>query len=433
MSWNFERATDLFVTSPNDIAWDGRYLWSSKNSVVNLTPYEVFDRSHVNDIVLVAPAGGGVGFEQGNEFLNPITLADTKTISVGGYWIAPYGNGAFVSQGKTFSSIKFIDAVLGQSTLTITCPKTMNSNLLYCNGKLWMADNTIGGDQLYLYNIATQSWTQTTIPATEQVQLRYIEYDKSGFVLIPNFNNLVSPNICKYGVDGTYISTLQCTNKEPIFVTSDEDKNVFLSSYNGMISSVDTSADTVTDFAYNGHGNDPQSNGIHDLYFINFWGVSSDGTYLWISTGGDGFNRMEISTKHIVGTHVEEAYQVPAIISTLPDGNIVPVVGPATTLTDNGDGSYTEVTPSVANTMDENYSLNMTVSGTYKKVITIPTMTKQVWNGSSFDTKTYNKQVILATSSSVYALPNDKLWRSNFVQANAVAMIATGPNNYTGD
>lgn len=426
MAWNFERTLSLGVSSPNDIVWDGRYLWSSSNSSITLVPYEVFDRSHYNDIALVAPV---TGLAQQNEFLNPIDVSDYKVVSQSGYWIAPYQNGAFVSSGKSFSTITFIDSTLGQVTQTINCPATMNSNILVMGGKLWMTSFLTGGDQLYLYDIVAQSWSNSTIPATEQETLRHIGYDKSGFVLIPNFN---ASSICKYGLDGTYISTLQCTNKEPIYTYCDDNKNVVVASYNGMISVVDTTADTVTDWAYNGAGNDPQSNGIKDFYYTNFFGFASDGTYLWISTAGDALNRMLISDKSIVGTHVEEKTVIPNLLSTLPDGTIIPVVSPSTFMTDNGDGSFAEVTPTIANTMDENYTL-VGPSGSYKKVLVIPQMTKQVWDGSSMVTKTYAQQIALATSSGLYVMPNSGLWRSNFVSVNCVAMISSGPNNYTGE
>ena len=452
MTWNVERKV-TFGGVANDIAWDGRYLWASYDASVKLIPYEVMDRSDYDDIAI---SPGSFGPPVGTEYFNPITEEDIKTINRGGYWIAPYAHGAFVSTGKTFTNIKFISSLDSSSTYPYTpfdlldansyqidTPQNyddplsmtpgarfvMTSNLLFCNGKLWMISNQRYADVLFTFDVITKTWTKSVVPNRPQSITRHISYDKNGHVLVPNFNDM---NVLLYDVNNPTAtpSVIAMDNKEPTFTTTDSDRNTFVASFNGMISVLDTNANTATHFSFNGSG----GGASEGRYSTEFWGLESDTDYLWISTKGTAFNRMDLTTKELIGTEVGEPVVIPDLITSLDETYgemILPVVSPTSMLIDNGDGTWSSKGTTVKSNMDENYTLN-DVTSSYKQILCIPSMTKQIWNGGSLITKTYPKQVVV-NGAALTVFPNDKFWRENMTEVNATAMISSGYFDYTGD
>ena len=406
-SWNVERVVQDTTDEVNDIVWDGRFVITSTDTSINLYPFEIFDRSHMDDVSLVA---GAVGVPRQEEYINQIA-ALVEIDTVGGYWLAPYLNGVFVTNEKDpFNSIKFVDITTHEFT-TISTPESMSSNLLCCNGKLWMTQTKRGGDVLLIYDIKTQSWSYTSIPVREQQELRHLSHDKNNHVLITNFNDW---SICKYSVDGVYIEKVMLDdsgrNKEPSFIFTDEDRNTFVVSFNGMISKFDTTTNSITHFSYLGKAS-------HE-YQSQFWGLESDGTHIWLSSDGTVLNRLNIQNNTIIGTEYGDPPELPDLTYGVGQYSI----------------AINSVKPDTDVVMESGYYLNKSWSPTsWKKVIIMPEMTKQVWNGTSFDTKTYQSHVCVIHNTGMFAFPNINLWRTNFVEVGATAMISSGPYDYTGD
>lgn len=419
--WNVERVISVdFITEPNDIIWDERFVVISEDNKLTFFPFEVFDRTHMDDISLVA---GNIGEARKEEYLNQIS-GGLSTTDTGGFWLAGYQNGVYVTNSKSgYSSIDFYD-IVNDTVDTISTPSGMNSNLLCCNNKLWMTKTSAGGDILYIYDILTQSWSSSIIPSREQQEIRHLSHDKNNHILITNFNDW---SVCKYDVDGTFIETIYLDdsgiNKEPAYSFTDTERNTFVLSFNGMISKIDTSTNSVEHFAYAGKTN-------HN-YFEGFWGFESDGTHMWISTSGSveispsgtstegsALIRMKLSDKTIVGTDFGEPPQIPDMSYQVDDFEV----------------GMDITKPTVGAVMENGYFLNKTWSPeTWKKVIIMPEMTKQVWNGSDFETKTYQSHICVIHEEGMFAFPNSKLWRTNHVEVGAVGMVSSGTYDYTGD
>jgi hypothetical protein len=231
-------------------------------------------------------------------------------------------------------------------------------------------------------------------------------------------------------------ATITLDNKEPSFVSTDDNRNTFVASFNGMISTLNTDTNVATHFSFNGSGDavGGESNGE---YFNKFWSLESDTVNLWISTKGTAFNRLNLSTQEIIGTEVGDPVVIPDLITTLSSAfndMVVPVASPISMLIENEDGTFTSQGTSVKDNMDENYTLNPIISsGAYQKILCIPEMKKQIWNGTSFTTRTYPKQIAVSSSAGMHIFPNDKFWRDNSVEVNALAMISSGDFDYTGD
>lgn len=412
-SWNVERVVEFTSPSVNDIIWDGRFVITSTNSSINLYPYELLDRTHMDEISLIA---GAVGVPIQNEYLNQIS-EPIQITSLGGYWLQSYNNGFFVTDSKyDFTTIKFYD-YLTEEVEVIDTPTIdgirveMNSNILLCNGKLWVSDTKNGGNRLHLYDVNTKIWSNSIIPIREQVEIRHISHDKNNHVLITNFNDW---SVCKYTIDGTYIEKVMLDdsgrNKEPSFIYTDEDKNTFIVSFNGMISKFNTTTNSIDHFSYIGKAS--------HTYQTQFWGLESDGTYIWLSTNGNVLNRIKISDISVVGTEFGDP----------------PVLPDLTYQVDEYLMSVSIIKPSTDTVMESGYYLNKAWSpSSWKKVIIVPQMTKQVWNGTSFDTKTYQSHVCVIHNSGMFAFPNIALWRPNFIEVGSTAMISSGPYDYTGD
>jgi len=371
--WNFDVQVEFDTgQAPNYTIWDGRFLVVTMNDSTRLYPYEVFDRSHMSDACMVQCVPGD---PIKNEYFTKI---DTYlTIDEGGYWITPYVNDYFITNAQQFTSIKrvnFIDGLIE----TIECPlnedgqMTMNSNLIECNGMLWCVYSRFAGDYLMTYKLDERKWYQILIPSREQPDtLRYIAHDKNGHVLVTNAND---GSITVYNVDGSFHSTVDLyddgNNKDPEFIWVGEDKSVYVWSYGGMLSSVNTDTFAVTHFATDPGG-------------PSFYGFDVSDTYRWTPT-----TRTDLSTGRTIASEEKVVGE-----TTLPAGYNCPEA---------------------------------------VRVVCIPEITKPVWNGSAFVDKTYNQQVIYQTTTGITAVPELEFYQTNFFNCKGFGMISSGPYNYTG-
>lgn len=252
-----------------DMALDGKLLWVIAAKTVKCI-----------DIVqwhLAVTPDEAVLTTRGETYTSAFVTVETPLTC---HRIVAFDDKAYVTQSDesyTGSSFKQIVVVTtaGQIAETIKTPETMRSNLVLDAGKLWMTSYDINDNyqqELYWYDLTTKVWGHTPVPTRHQVQERFLACDHSGHILICDFNSL---SITKFSNAGTYISTTRvaasggAANREPRYITTDQNRNTYVSSFNGMISKMDTTADTFTMF----------SAGLGDVSSF-----ADDGTHQWIAS-----------------------------------------------------------------------------------------------------------------------------------------------------
>lgn len=194
--------------------------------------------------------------------------------------LAAYGDFAYVGVNEfslkqtTFDSIQVYNTA-GKLVETLDCPTTMNSNIVVDNSKLWMVSSTpFNNDRqsLFWYDLVQKTWQFAGIPVRHQERVRFLARDHDGHILICDYNNL---SVTRFSNTGVFQATTRIApsgggaNREPSFITIDDLRNVYISSFQGMISKLNTTNNTAAPF----------STGMGDVHAF-----ADDGTYLWIAT-----------------------------------------------------------------------------------------------------------------------------------------------------
>lgn len=280
MGWNFDK---VLVSNYSDeipmgapaptIAVSGRFVWACypKRTTGDFKPYttvKCFDilawhRNILDDqyVVIRRPA----------TYTNPILVT---TIDGWAASIVARGDELFIGTTNSGSSFNTITVVATSgSDYTIDCPSYMNSDLVYENDKLWMASPSAYGRVLYWYSVKTRSFGSRPIPVRGQQTKVVLSNDHNSQILVCDFNNL---SVSKFSsTDGAHLSTTRISagggtaNREPSALTVDSNRNVYVASYNGMISRMDSTTDTFSMF----------SAGLGDVV-----SMADDGVHQWVAT-----------------------------------------------------------------------------------------------------------------------------------------------------
>lgn len=225
---------------------------------------KILDQSYVVDVTPIANAGH---FVEINVPLYPLQIT-----SLGDRAFIACADSQFT--GGRFDQLVIVNTV-GTIERTIKLPETMKSNLAITNNKVWMVsdDHNANFQQiLHWYDLSTETFGQAPIPCRHQVEPRVLARDYNGFILVADYNNL---SITKFTNAGTFVSTTRvaaagsAANREPGHFTINHNKEVFISSFNGMISKMNTMNDTFTWY----------STGLGDVT-----SMSDDGTFQWVAT-----------------------------------------------------------------------------------------------------------------------------------------------------
>jgi hypothetical protein len=266
MAWEFEKVYEVTPPSaPNRLAFDGRYLWVTGTNAVYV--YEFFGYSSGNE-----PAFETIDSLTIDQFdSTKFTLIDIISIPSGSFLIVKSHGSMYISDAYSATILTKVNLATRTITKTITLPETMASNLVFENNKIWMGSKLpkAGSDRqlLYFYDIAADSFNFTEIPTRKQLAQLAITSGLNGFMYVANFNNFA---VCKFdSTTGAFIKSIRI-NAFPQQMISTPNQEVYVSSYAGMLSKIDSSdtasnsfstLDTVISMAY-----EPNSTNI---WFLN--------------------------------------------------------------------------------------------------------------------------------------------------------------------
>lgn len=348
--------------------------------------------------------------------------------------IVAYNDKAYIaaaSNGYSMDQIQIVD-IVGATLETITFPEPFNSNVEINNNKIWVVGtniNTQYQQSLMWYDIATKQFFSYPIPVRHQSQKRFISRDYNGNILICDFNNL---SVTKFTNEGVYVSTTRTSagtggaNREPDYIALDASRNVYVSSYNGMIQKFDSSADTFASY----------SNGLGDVHsFVD------DGTYMWVASEKIAsivaFNgkTYQCTDSHIArGTEPDPTkWNILTGGEAAKDGNwsagnyyvddkedVIRI--------NKSDQSIRHFGTSERDIQIEDLSPSM-INTKVNKVI----MSQEMVCATAVGNVTLPQYVWLLTASSVIGVPTSSMFRQNYYEMNGVAMMSLGNYDYTGD
>lgn len=431
--WQFDRGLKAAVavgggTTTVDLSLDGKMLWALQ--VGAKSKLHCYDT--VNGI-LNSTNSDDIMVERSTEFLG---ASVQQTLDYFGSNICAFQDHAYVSFSSTntfftdsFDSLNVYD-VKGSKVDTIKLPDVMRSNIIAHNNKLWMCGAYVNNSYqqvLFSYDLITKTFASSVIPTRHQNVRRFLAKDYNGFILISDFNNL---SVSKFTNTGTYVSTTRTAaasggaNRQPDSITVDQNRNVYVSSYNGMILKFDSLTDTFTHF----------STGLGDVHAF-----ADDGTYQWIGSkkkaSSVSFNEVNYTctVSHIA-------------VGTKPDAEKWALGG------DGSDGVWTAANYYVDDkedllrinkadqsmrhfsTSERDIGMDDPVGAIkdmmVNKVLISPSITCSTATGD----RVVPSYVWLTTAAGyVVGLPTGPMFRQNFYEMNGVAMTSVGNYDYTGD
>lgn len=278
MAWNIDKCLYAQVgtasTSANRlISAAGKQLWA----VVPLgQTHQLVSFDIVGWHSSMAPADERLVDPQSRAYSPDISVSDVGNVSqLTAYGDFVYvGSSEFSTQASNFTKIK-VYSTAGKLVEIVTPPVMMNSNIVVDNSKLWMVSystNAAAQQTLYWYDLNAKVWSSAGIPVRHQDKARFLARDHSGHILICDYNNL---SVSRFSNNGVFQNTTRIApsgggaNREPSFIAIDDLRNVYVSSFQGMISKLDTVANTAT----------PYSTGMGDVH-----GFVDDGVNQWIAT-----------------------------------------------------------------------------------------------------------------------------------------------------
>ena len=350
--------------------------------------------------------------------------------------VVAYNGMAFLSatddNGYITTQVRVVNTV-GETVDTIIFPEYFNSNVEINNNKVWVISGSIDAQYrqtLHWYDLTTKVFGSYPIPVRHQQEKRRISRDYNGNILICDYNNL---SITKFTNEGVYVSTTRTSastggaNREPAYITLDSNRNVYVSSFNGMIQKFDSAASTFTSF----------SNGLGDIHsFVD------DDTYQWVASHKIAsivsFNGQ---TYECIDSHIARG--------TSPDLTKWAVLTGGETAKDGvwtAGNYYIDDKEDMIRINKANQSIRH--FGTSERDIQIEDLS----TGTMIDTKvnkmmkstamvcaTVNGNVALPqyiwlmTATSVIGVPTSSMFRQNYYEMNGVAMVSFGNYDYTGD
>lgn len=438
MAWNF----NVVLSSPTygaavpadgpqpDIAIDGKCLWFISKTTVKCMDITAWHMSIDSDANVIDKRG-----DQGWGTFVAVTVPKATNR------IVAFDDKAYITQSdytatpSQFNSIVVVNTA-GQIVETLKMPELMNSNLVIDNGKMWMmshATNSNFQQLLYWYDLTTQVWQSYPVPVRHQTVERYLACDHSGHILICDYNNL---SITKFTNTGAYLTTTRvaassgAANREPNFITTDQNRNTYVASFNGMISKMDTATDAFTMF----------SAGLGTVAAL-----ADDGTHQWVaskkraSVVSYNGSLYECVESHI-GRLPPTALQDPVKWATLSEGEATDgawtegayyVDGKADLLRINrANQTLRHFSTSERDIQIEDPSGSTMIDTTVNKVLVSPSFTCATKDG----VVTVPQYVWVVTNQCrVLGFPTDAMFRENFYEMKGFAMMSFGNYDYTGD
>lgn len=231
MAWQFEKVHEITTpTPPKNIAFDGKYVWITGTNAVYV--YEYFSTSE--------PA-----FDDIDDLIETQKLVLFKTIAVpnGSHYITASIGSMWVTNKDQFDSFTRISKSTFQILGLFLCPETMNSNFVSINGSRWMVSKNPNANTdrqtLYAHGV---DWTSIPIPTRKQLARTDIIDGLNGYLYTTNFNNVA---ISKFDTSSFgFVSGIR-TNAFPQKMVNTQERDLYVGSYAGMLSKVNTLDNSV--------------------------------------------------------------------------------------------------------------------------------------------------------------------------------------------
>lgn len=279
-AWKFEKVYNkTIVGTVKDICFDGKYIWVSTGT--NLYAIEFW-----------SPNGDCKNEKEWDE------LEDTKfvdklviktNITMDAYDLAYHNGYVYVTnKGSNWDTITRINCETFINEGYLEVPQVSidnneiltgcNSNLCVGHNKLWMVYNnqllqSLNDDcsRFTYYDILNDQWrTSVKISSTQkQVEKIYITDGYNGYMYIGSINRLAITKV--NGTTGAINSSIRIGNREIKRLYTNQSRDIFVSSDNGLITHVNGETDALT-HSYNSLGIIPTQ-------------LFDDGTYIWCVFG----------------------------------------------------------------------------------------------------------------------------------------------------
>lgn len=384
MAWEFENVLEATLpTTTTDMLFDGRDVWVAAGQKLYCigfwdqnSNYEGLYGGYYPNFYTPAPQLYVYATIDLSAYLGGRNLHSMSKINDKIYITDGYTSGGYT--GNLSDKVFVIDIPTRTYDSTITLPTAMHCWHAAGHNKLWFVNKGQQEDDpndrqlLYYYDTTTTTWSSGVgIPTRKQFTSTQLIWSSDGWLVVATFN---SNGVMKFNTTtGAFVSQI-VINRKPRHMFVNGARELFVASMDGMVSTVDTTADTYS----NDYGTNAEAYGIVD-----------DGTYIW---------------------------------------SVIPMLARTkkSTYTDN----FKYMTG-----LNENYSLSddKFADAVFQQILITPSFTYDWWNGSSFDTRTVAEYIFVLSANRVHAFRNKSLHRENYIQIRGTAMIATGPEAYYGE
>ena len=240
MTWVLDNNKQVNMAYVVDYVYDGSALW-----VLNTTDIRIV-LEYLNDPGVIATIDIS-SYLGGKTPINIVKLNNYICVAAG-------ADASGVKTGKVVQRIILFDVDTYEYQQTIIPPINGHSNLEAAWDKLWLVEEAAEDDTdpevqtLYYTDITGSpiSWITTTLPQIKQYSPRVIHYGKEGFIWISNHNNSSLTKInAETGVEITTITV----NRKPQNLYTNEDKELYVYSFEGMVSEINQTTNAVTNVA----------------------------------------------------------------------------------------------------------------------------------------------------------------------------------------
>lgn len=399
--WKFEQSQAAAMNGIIGMVHDGRDIWAFSQKTINV--YSYIDEEYLThefqfdnglfELKLVATI----------DVINYQTVSHVVCmVAHNGYMYAQTDNGYLYKYDIT---TKQLDPNIA------TIPVSVQPVMAVANNKLWFVSAegdtsttplgipTSDCQMLYYYDLINQSWSSPVlIPGKKQYITRSLVDGLDGHLYVSNLNDHA---ILKFTTNGVYVGQYRI-NRHPYLLQSNQYQQVYVVSdgqsdpLKGMVSVFDTSTNTTTNYA----------------------------------AAGGTISYMADVTPTIVGDPLDAAA---LRASALTSGKLVYIGGtPKIALVNKSDKKIKTASQDPAS---DDYVPGAAIQFDAAPLhgLVTPPLSFEVWNGSTFVTKTVKPYAFMATASFLYAVRLSSLVCVNSMEVLGTAMIATGAQNYYGD
>lgn len=459
MSWKFEIPFILSEAGAIDVVQDGRFIWITFGDKVIVYEFVGFDSKF-------EPAWESfdelnVHGHQASQDVPKLKMLKSISCPEGAYWIAKsFGSMWVTNKYNNFDKITRIDIqkrsiILNSEGKVIDCPEKMHSNLVFENGRLWMVskhpetETPPDRQKLYIYQAGNNVWGSVEIPTRKQKARAHISAGHDGFIYVSNFNNV---SISKFSAQtGAFVSIIR-VNAFPQVVESNSNREIYVSSYGGMLSRVNG----LTNEVFNTHSTIETSTSIAPANNGKVWfsSLKTD-----IETAPIKFvDATVIGRLNTVDNEIRFTGKAKTLLDSAPESNgkedqftgekdetndkttFEGVMEPSGNISNkNADGSA--ASPAASKIQKSNLfkveygDWNIEFDDLeYSKVYVTKPFTYQVFNGANWDTVDVKPYLFaLGADKIVTVRLHHEFMKEDYLKLRGTAMVSTGPEDYMGE